>query len=456
MADCCADFTRTELFRRTAAQAGLGLPAIEHGMPLPAGTGLSRRTFLARSAGLALAVYGATRMPLSIFEEGVANAAPGRRVLVSVFLDGGADSLSILFPAGDDKYRALRPRLALTPDKGQAFTEDARLRWHPSAAGLATLHGEDKLTVLPAVGYTSPDQSHFTSRHFWEVGATSAQLQTGWLGRVIDRIGDADNPLQGLSLDYHLQPALATASKPVASLDSPEGYSFWTPKVWGDVESRMLEVVAALGAAHGKSHDAALRQAAAVTTQSMRLRQQLQPFASQKTTSPVAYPASNDSFPKRLRALAAMLAAGLPIRCVALRAPGAYDTHSNQPDALSTGLKLTSDSLLAFQRDLETRGLADQVLVHIWSEFGRRAKENGSNGTDHGAAGVGFVLGARATGTMVGEFPGLTSGLDDDGNLRATSDFRGVYAALAEQWMGTDADGIIPNAGSFARPQLVR
>jgi uncharacterized protein (DUF1501 family) len=453
----CDDFTRTKLVRQAIARAGEGLPAIECGMPLPAGTGLSRRSFLARSAGLALAVYGATRSPLSLFDDGIAQAAtPSGRVLVSVFLDGGADSLSILFPAGDPSYRALRPQLALAESAGQAFGEDGRLRWHPSAAGLATLHGEQKLTVFPSIGYTSPDQSHFTSRHFWEVGATNAQLRTGWLGRVIDRIGDPNNPLQGLSLDYHLQPALATARMPIASLDSPDGYSFWTPKVWGDVEARMLATVAALGDAHRRSRDPALSQAGSVTAQSMQLRRQLLPFGGRTLTSPVQYPASNDSFPKRLRALAAMLAAGLPIRCVALRAPGAYDTHSNQPEALAGGLKLTSDSLLAFQRDLEARGLADRVLVHVWSEFGRRAKENGSKGTDHGAAGIGFVMGTQTTGTMVGEFPGLTSGLDEDGNLRATSDFRGLYAALAEQWLGTDAAAIVPNAGSFPRPKVVR
>jgi uncharacterized protein (DUF1501 family) len=454
---CCDDFTRSALIRRTAAQAGAGLPAIEAGMPLPAGTGLSRRSFIAQSVGMAIAVYGATRVSLPLFEVGIASAATANgKVLVSVFMDGGADSLSILFPAGDDKYRALRPKLAITPDRGTPFVEDPRMYWHPAAAGLATLHSEQKLTVMPAVGYTHPDQSHFTSRHFWEVGATNSQLQTGWLGRVIDRIGRDDNPLQGLSLDYSLQPALATSSKPVASLDSPEGYNFWTPKVWGDVEQKMLATVTALGNAHERSRDPAMRQAAKVTGQSMRLRQQLQPFANQKTTSPVTYPTSNDAFPKRLRALAAMLTSGLPIRIAALRAPGGYDTHSDQPKALEQGLKLTADSLLAFQRDLEARGLADRVLIHVWSEFGRRAKENGSLGTDHGAAGIGFLLGTQVTGTMVGEFPGLTTGLDEDGNLKATSDFRGVYAALAEQWLGTDAEAIIPKAGSFSRPQLVR
>ena len=97
------------------------------------------------------------------------------------------------------------------------------------------------------------------------------------------------------------------------------------------------------------------------------------------------------------------------MRCVSLTAPGDYDTHDNQGEDLAKGLKLTADSLLAFQRDLEARGLADRVLVHVWSEFGRRGEENGSDGTDHGAAGSGFLLGTRARGRMIGEFPGLGS-----------------------------------------------
>ena len=91
----------------------------------------------------------------------------------------------------------------------------------------------------------------------------------------------------------------------------------------------------------------------------------------------------------------------------------------------------------------------------MWSEFGRRAEENGSNGTDHGAAGIGFLVGTRVSGTMIGEYPGLAK-LDQHGNLRATSDFRGLYAALLEDWLGTDADGIIPSARSFKRPRILK
>jgi uncharacterized protein (DUF1501 family) len=460
MARPCSDFSRTELLRRGLAEAGAGLPAIEPGMPLPAGTGLTRRSFLARGGALALAVYGGQSLVPRLLEEGIAAsaAAPAGRVLVCVFLDGGADSLSMLFPAEDALYRRLRPRLALPPTAGTPFGEDPRLRWHPSLAPLATLHAEGKVTVLPGVGYTGPDQSHFTSRHFWEVGATNEGLRTGWLGRYLDRVGTADNPLQGLSLQSRLQPALATAKVPVASIDAPDRYDFWTRGVWGDVEKRLMQALGSLGSTPAGG-DSALEQATAAAKQAARLREQLLPFTPKGDdpgfTSPVVYPKSEDPFPRRLAGLAAMLAAGLPVRAVALTAPGMYDTHDDQPGALADGLTLTAESLLAFQRDLEARGHADRVLVHVWSEFGRRAQENGSNGTDHGAAGIGFLVGARVTGTMIGEYPGLAK-LDPNGNLRATSDFRGLYAALLEDWLGTDADGIIPSARSFARPRILK
>jgi len=456
MRNCgCNEFSRSSLLRKAVAQAGEGLPAIEPGMPLPAGTGLDRRSFLARSVGLAIAVYGASALTPRALDFGIAQAlaaGPPDTVLVTIFLDGGVDSLSVLFPHGDPEYRHLRPRLAL-PDSGLVFPEDPRLRWHPSAQSFHTLHSEGKLSVLPAIGYTNADQSHFTSRHYWEVGNTDPRLQTGWLGRYLDHVGTADNPLQGVSLDGELSPSLATAKKPVAALSGPADYSFGSPNVWGKVEERMLEAIGSLGSARG--HDPALRTAREVTFQSHRLRQQLEPFAGD-FTPPVPYPDGDSGFPKQLAGLAAMLGAGLPLHCVALSANGGYDTHSDQAQDLSDNLDLASKSLLAFQRDLEARGLADRVLTLVWSEFGRRAEENGSDGTDHGAAGIGLLMGTRVRGTMIGEFPGLKSGLDDDGNLKATVDYRTVYSSVLEQWLHTDAAAVIPKASSFGRVPLLR
>jgi len=167
-----------------------------------------------------------------------------------------------------------------------------------------------------------------------------------------------------------------------------------------------------------------------------------------------AYPQGESRFPRRLAGLAAMLGAGLPVRCATLTAPGAWDTHANQAEELPENLALTSDSLFAFQRDLEARGIAHRVLTLVWSEFGRRAEENGS-GTDHGAAGIGFVIGTRAAGRMIGEFPGLSS-LDPQGNLVATSDFRGLYASLAADWFGVDPAAVLPGGARVPRPAIVR
>ena len=166
-------------------------------MPAPAGTGLDRRSFVSGALGLALSVYGLGK--LRLFEDGIAQAAsgPAQPVLVSVFLPGGADSLSVLYPALDPNYRKLRPTLALPDAAGPAFSEDTRLHWHPKLQPLATLHGEGKVSVMPAIGYTHPDQSHFTSRHFWEVGATDARLASGWMGRYLDHHGDERQPAAG-------------------------------------------------------------------------------------------------------------------------------------------------------------------------------------------------------------------------------------------------------------------
>jgi len=453
----CESLSRAKLLRRAAyaAMPGRGLPAIETGMPTPAGTGLTRRSFMSRSAGLAMAVYGANKLGWDAFEEGIAAAAqaPSQPVLVSVFCEGGADSLTVLAPTGHPRYELLRPNLKVLPTVGTIFSEDPTLRWHPAASGLATLHGEGKVSVFPAIGYTDANQSHFTSRHFWEVGATDPGGRIGWLGRYLDQHGARDNPLQGLSLGWELSPSLAAGNVPVATISKPDDYDFWAPGVWGAMEQPMLKAIGGLGLGADTS-DPGLAQARDAAAATGRLQAQMQPFqAGYSSPQGVAYPA-NSEFAGRLSALAAMLAAGLPLRCVSIEAAGGYDTHSNQQASLPANLKLTSDSLLAFQRDLEARGLADRVLVHVWSEFGRRPRENGT-GTDHGAAGASFLIGSQVRGQMVGGFPGLVS-LDSDDNLRTTSDYRGLYRGLLEQWFGVDAAPIIPNAASFAAPQLLR
>ena len=453
----CNDFTRSQLLRRGVAVAGKGLPRIEPGMPPPAGTGLDRRTFLLLSAGAALSVYGASMLSPRQFEEGIAQASaalgPNQPVLVSIFMEGGWDALSVLAPVKEDRYKELRPVLGLSEGSGKVFTEDETLMWHPSATGLAELHEQGKVTVFPAIGYEPQDESHFTSRHYWEVGQLDTNARSGWMGRYLDIAGEPDNPLQGLSLDYSLAPALATETMPVAAVSSPADYTMWANGLGEPISGPALETFGALGALSAPSP--AYAQARNASYDTGLVLDEMAAFVKAEEESgdhsSVTYPTGE--FAERLAALAAMLHTGMPIKCVSMNAVGSYDTHSGEVGTLSTNLEQTVTALVAFQQDLEARKLDQRVLIQLWSEFGRRPRENGS-GTDHGAGGVSFLIGTRAAGKMVGEFPGLTT-LDENENTLRTSDFRAMYCSLLEQWFQTEAGLVIPEAASFERPVLV-
>jgi uncharacterized protein (DUF1501 family) len=450
----CRDFSRSELLRAGVAGAGSGLPDIEAGMPVPAGTGLTRRSFVARTSGLALAVFGGAALAPRAFEAGIAEAAaaaPEAPVLVSVFLSGGLDALTALAPVNDPKYQAWRPELRVTEADGALpLAGDGRLFWHPSLAPLRALHESGKLTVIPSVGYDDPNQSHFTSRHYWEIGRLDPHGRVGWMGRYLDRHGSATNPLQGLGLDYTLAPSLAPDANPVACVPDPEHYSFWAEHVWdAGIRTKLMDAFGGLGELG--TGDPGLGLARAATRMTTKLATDLGGLQGTRTWSSTAtYPTSH-AFPRRLQVLAEMIDRGMPLRCVALTANGGYDTHANQEGSLPEDMALLAQSLAAFQADLEGRGVADRVLVHVWSEFGRRPRENGS-GTDHGAGGLGLVMGTRAAGGIVGEWRGLDD-LHPDGNLRHSVDYRTVYRALIDQWLGVDPDPIVPGAGAL--PQLV-
>ena len=459
----CKEHSRAAILRQAAAAsaagAGSGLRAIEPGMPLPAGTGLLRRSFLARSTGLALAVFGGSALAPRAYEHGIADAMAAARqntVLVSVFLDGGLDTLSLLAPVDDATYQGLRPTLKLAPDPALTFAGDPQLQWHSAAAPLKTLHEQNRMTVIPAIGYSSPNQSHFTSRHFYEVGELNESGQVGWMGRWLDRNGRADNPLQGLSLDTTLAPALAAARMPVAAVSSPTGYALSTRRRRDDREDvDELDVRRARPAAHERPVASRRRAARRARWSGSRSRSPRSTARRSPTRRAAAVYPANSGFAEqapRAREDAAHGAAD-PLRgdrrqrrLRHAREPG-HDADE-QPDP-------ASQALAAFQADLEgrmegTAPLADRVLVHVWSEFGRRPAENGS-GTDHGAAGASLVMGSTTTigKGLEGEFTGVAT-LDRQQNLRNSTDFRSVYKTLLEDWLGGDIDGVLPNASQFS------
>jgi uncharacterized protein (DUF1501 family) len=463
MAHHCNDYARSH------ALAGAGLPGIEPGMPAPAGTGLTRRSMLLRSLGLGMAVYGAGALAATDAVEAAINDALGQhKVLVSVFVDGGWDNLSVLAPFGLEADLArLRPGLSGAIDRSKAtpLEADPRLFWHPAADGLRRLWDDPSIgmAIAPAIGYDDANYSHFTSRHFWETGTVDPNGRTGWMGRYLDRVGSPNVPIQGITVGSSLSPSLATAKMPVSAIWTLDDYEYWIPGTWGSNAEAGAQALRDLAAK--RSGDRWRDQARLTTGAAFGLLDSVR-AAKPVPGSAATYPVGDSMFVNGLRDVARLLStrvsgAALPIRCVGLRAEGAYDTHSAQEPTFSTNLKLTADAIRAFWQDLALRGEDDRVVMVLWSEFGRRPAENASAGCDHGAAGTAFVIGKSIRQGLIGEFPGLqasgstASGLMEDGNLRATSDFRGLYAALLEQWLGMSANDIIPGGAAFARPALL-
>ena len=424
--------------------------------------GATRRQILARGIGAGLAVYAARAMSIAdVFgaAESAAAAAPDAPILVSVFLPGGCDLLDSFVPLDQyGRYADLRPRLKQTDPAKLGSTG---LGVHPSLAagvngGVKALYEQGKIGLLPGIDYANPDLSHFHSRHFWETGLITQTAGTGWLGRMLDRNGSSDNPLQGISMSHSLSPTLRSAGAPVAALSSPNQANFWLPGVWGASHDMTMNAYAELAErpVSGPGERAATSSARLAKLVADRLAPYRHADGKPDPLAPaVAYPKDND-LGERLSQLAGLLSQPLGIRVAAVEAEGEFDTHDNQPTDLGTGLREVSEALSAFQADLEQRGLADRVLTFVWSEFGRRPRENESSGTDHGAGGVAWVQGTRARSGILSDYPDLGR-LDREDNLAVTVDFRRVYCSLLEQWMGTDAGSVIPNAAGFGRMELV-
>jgi uncharacterized protein (DUF1501 family) len=445
----CNDFHQTsEAIRRTYLGDG----------------GLTRRSLIGTGLAAGLAVYAARAMPFASVLDAAGDAHaqdPNAPILVSVFLPGGTDLLDTLVPQGQfGRYADLRPSLKIGDAQPLSGTD---LALHPAMAsglggGVKGLFEAGKIGFLPGIDYSNPDLSHFHSRHFWETGLVTLSAASGWLGRYLDRNGSGDNPLQGVSMSNALSPVLRTGGAPVAAVSSPNAAQFWLPQVWGKSFDDAMAAWAQIAqrGAQSPGEQAALTSARLTKEVADRLA----PYESDDSKgidplrSSVEYPAGNELGDK-LKNLAGLLAQPLGIRVATVQSDSDFDTQDRQKDEHTAGLTEVSGALAAFQADIEARGLGDRVLTLVWSEFGRRAEQNDSGGTDHGAGGFGFVMGSRAKSGVLTDYPSLGK-LDDHGNLAVTVDFRRIYCSLLEQWLGADAGAIIPNAGAFGRLGLVK
>ena len=426
------------------------------------GGGMTRRQALLGALGGGLTIWANQAMPWARVLEAAsaqAAAAPGARVLVSVFLPGGCDLLDTLPPIGAyGQYADLRGGMKLEAPPALGATG---LGIHPSLAegtngGVKGLFEAGKIGFLPGIDYANPDLSHFHSRHFWETGLITERAAPGWLGRWLDRHGSRENPLQGLSLSSTLSPVLATGAAPVAALESPSDVELDVWGIGGRQERHMLAAWQRMADVRVRGDGPQAVHTAARLAKSVGDR--LAPYAEHDDVDPLApavpYP-EDDDLGRRLSRVAALVAQPLGVRLAAVEANGDFDTHDSQPGELAESLRSVSQSLAAFQADLEARGVADRVLTLVWSEFGRRPEGNESSGTDHGAGGIAWVQGTRAASGILTEYPSLTA-LDRDDNLKVTVDFRKVYASLIEGWLGTDANEVIPSANAYGRLALTR
>ena len=409
MACCSRALARRALPPRPSRRPGSGLPAIEPGMPTPAGTGLDRRSVprprarpgarrLRRRRAAAAGVRGGHRGRRRGQPE-----QPRPRLASSSTAAPMRSTCSI--PAADPLYRKLRPRLALAPSAGHAVR-----RGHRAAAGTRrsrrsrTLHarGQGQRDARRSATTTRTSRTSPRGTSGRSEPPTSASRPAG-SAATSTASARADNPLQGLSLDWSLQPSLGTARMPVAAIDRPTATT--SGRAASGARSATGWSARSARSARCPTHgDAGLEQATDAARQSARLYEQLAPFRpkgdAKAFTSPVPYPTRDDSFPRRLAGLAAMLAAGLPLRVVALSASGGYDTHDNQAHGARRRARSSRPTRCSPSSATSRRAGSPTACscTSGRSSAGAR-KENGSGGTDHGAAGAGLpdrLAGQRA------------------------------------------------------------
>lgn len=367
----------------------------------------------------------------------IAPALAGK-TLILVQMAGGNDGLNTLVPATDPVYRSSRPGLAL-PEAAVLPVDDG-LGLHPALEGLHALYGEGRLAIVRGVGYPNQDYSHFRSMTIWQSADPDGVLSDGWLGRTLEALeSETHDPFLGFNVGGSTPPSLH-GDIPIPSVSNPADYAFRVQQREADFSHPRTATLMRLYEEYPANSPYGVLLETTMET-AVTSSQELAATAEQYTPA-VDYPES--SFGSGLSLLAQALVGGLGMR-VGHITIGGFDTHSTQREDHEELLRSLDEGLTAFYRDLEAHGLADDVVVLTWSEFGRRVAENASGGTDHGAASVLFALGGAVQGGLFGDQPPLNA-LVDNGNLGYTTDFRSVYATITERWLGVPADAVLGQA----------
>src|SRR5215813_2368077 len=367
--------------------------------------------------------------------------------LVVVQLTGGNDSLNTIVPYGDGLYYDMRRTVRIAQE--DVLPIDDHFGFHPSMRAIKPFWDAGNMAIIAGVGYPNPNYSHFRSMDIWYTCEPDKIATDGWLGRTVHEIDPkAENVLTAVNFGRGLPRALSLRGVPVASVAQLDGYGLLTSLSSVAQRQTALEVFSCLyddgwgdqgvkpgqGVQPARPGDEVLRYMGQTGLDAQKGADILR-TALGKYHSDIMYPKS--PIAESLKGIAQVMLAGLGTR-VCYTSHGTFDTHATQ---LPTHAKLwqeVSEGVTAFFADLRAHDAADNVLMLVWSEFGRRVKDNGA-GTDHGAGSLALLIGEHVRGGMYGEYPSLKQSDLTLGNLKYNVDFRSAYATILERWMHVEA-----------------
>jgi uncharacterized protein (DUF1501 family) len=381
---------------------------------------------------------------------------PGDRLLVVVEMTGGNDGLNTVIPFADALYRKARPRIAIPKDK--VLRIDGQVGLHPGLLGLKRLLERNELAVVLGVGYPNPSRSHFDSMDVWHSAEARPRgaARTGWISRGLSNLKRPARGFQALHVGPTRLPlALQGPAAGIVSLDDPQSFSL---RFSGDdrrkgKRRKLLESLNSTGSAAADDLTSFIRGRQSQVLRGTdalhkALAQGGQPRPATLSPPPPAAPVS--PLAGQLGLIARLIREGIGARVYYASIDG-FDTHARQPDEHARLLTEVGSAIETFFGQLRPSGDGKRVLLMTFSEFGRRVRENGSGGTDHGAASHLFVAGPAVKAGLVGKYPRLDD--LDSGDLRHGIDFRRVYATLLDGWLGCDSKVVL--GGSFEHVPLL-
>jgi uncharacterized protein (DUF1501 family) len=381
------------------------------------------------------------------------------RNLVVLYLSGGNDSLSMLIPYNDPFYVSRRPTLYVPAANVLQIGSDSSrvaLGLHPRLTGLKEIFDQGRLAMVQRTGYPNQSRSHFTGTDIWSTADPNNAQGLGWVGRYLDSLPSPVDPLIGWNTTGALPHVLQSSHVGVPAIASASGYAFSSPNAGAEAAA---ERAAALRInSHVPVDNPEL---AFVYNSSQAALATLDRVATVATyTGSLTYP--NTGFGNALKAVAGAMVRNIGTRIFYVTT-GGFDNHSAQNVNQTNGayylnMATLNDGLIAFYNDLKNQGLLDDTLILTFSEFGRRISENGSQGTDHGSASAMMLIGGKVSGGLYGTAPNLNTDpknptLENNAaDVAFETDFRSVYARVADNWLGADSARLLN--GNFRKSDL--